>query len=323
MDKLETAITLYLATLTGESMTSDERPAHGGGPGLHQQYRPRGRHHPQQLVEPGHRACANRAGRWRRNSANSWMSPWGICSTNERRAAALFVNADLRQARALAGEGKASARWKSRPRKPSAENQIRPGRGSGNRPVVPGHPARREGREFLPELGRLPAPWLAQEANCCPAACARIGELTARCTADALLLRRRPASAAAVLLGRRRPAWAPTSWLGAGGLAPGTGALLREPRLLQIPSEPGRASSLPAVLRHPVRCSWDGSPPRKAWPESGYTTIFGRLRVFVALAARRFFMVSTSSSGMLVSWAPCTAQHADHAAPWSRPRHCA
>ncbi|OZI61444.1 Na/Pi cotransporter family protein [Bordetella genomosp. 11] len=103
MDKLETAITLYLATLDRESMTSDdvqrmeEILAFASNIG-----------HAADIVHGG---LLNHATRLRKlgwtlapEQREQLDESMGHLLTNERRAAALFVNADLRQARALAGE---------------------------------------------------------------------------------------------------------------------------------------------------------------------------------------------------------------------------
>ncbi|AOB31985.1 Na/Pi cotransporter [Bordetella sp. H567] len=103
MDKLETAITLYLATLDRESMTSDdvqrmeEILAFTSNIG-----------HAADITHGGLLSHATRLRKqgWtlapeQREQLDESL---GHLLTNERRAAALFVNADLRQARALAGE---------------------------------------------------------------------------------------------------------------------------------------------------------------------------------------------------------------------------
>lgn len=103
MDKLETAITLYLATLDRESMTSEdvqrmeEILAFTSNIG-----------HAADIVHGG---LLNHATRLRKqgwslaaDQREQLDDSLGHLLANERRAAALFVNADLRQARALAGE---------------------------------------------------------------------------------------------------------------------------------------------------------------------------------------------------------------------------
>jgi phosphate:Na+ symporter len=102
-DKLETAITLYLATLDRESMTGadiqrmDEILAFTSNIG-----------HAVDIVHGGLLSHATRLRKqgWtlapeQRDQLDESL---GHLLSNERRAAALFVNADLRQARALAGE---------------------------------------------------------------------------------------------------------------------------------------------------------------------------------------------------------------------------
>ncbi|OZI19526.1 Na/Pi cotransporter [Bordetella genomosp. 9] len=103
MDKLETAITLYLATLDRESMTKEdvqrmeEIVAFASNVG-----------HAADIVYSG---LLNHATRLRKqgwklapDQSEQLDESLGQLLNNERRTAALFVNADLRQARALAGE---------------------------------------------------------------------------------------------------------------------------------------------------------------------------------------------------------------------------
>ncbi len=103
LDKLETAITLYLATLDRENMTSDDTQrmeeilAFASNIG-----------HAADIVHHGllsHASKLRKQG-WvlapeQRGELDEML---GQLVGNERRTAALFVNADLRQARALAGE---------------------------------------------------------------------------------------------------------------------------------------------------------------------------------------------------------------------------
>ncbi|CAM3734496.1 Na/Pi cotransporter family protein [Bordetella sputigena] len=103
MDKLETAITLYLATLDRESMTSDdvqrmeEIVAFASNIG-----------HAADIVHSGLLSHATRLRKqgWKLapDQREQLDESLGQLLNNERRTAALFVNSDLRQARALAGE---------------------------------------------------------------------------------------------------------------------------------------------------------------------------------------------------------------------------
>jgi phosphate:Na+ symporter len=103
MDKLETAITLYLATLDRENMTSDDTQrmeeilAFTSNIG-----------HAADVVHSGLLSHASRLRKQGWTLAPDQRAQLddslGHLLSNERRAAALFVNADLRQARALAGE---------------------------------------------------------------------------------------------------------------------------------------------------------------------------------------------------------------------------